>query len=343
MRTLPARLWILSGGIGLVLALMLILWGGNTFLTFPKDNEISQLRSTSQAIRTLSKNLQPTETAINTTPAPPAVEGQAVSQTLISDDFGVPMAMVPAGTFQMGADAELAFTICREFRSDCESDWFEDEEPIHTVSLDDFYIDQYEVTNARYAECVDADICDPPSEVHSQTRNDYYGTTAYDNYPVIYVNWEEAQTYCAWRGARLPTEAEWEKAAAGGIDEPLYPWGDGDPLCKIGATRGAKYDDGSACNGTDTEQVGSFSPNGYGIYDLAGNVWEWVADWYDADYYVNSPSDNPQGPNSGNKRVVRSGSWDYFGYNLRVSNRFSSYPENRHSDLGFRCARDASP
>jgi hypothetical protein len=104
-----------------------------------------------------------------------------------------------------------------------------------------------------------------------------------------------------------------------------------------------RLDDDSACNSTDTEQVGSYSPNGYEIYDLAANVCEWVADWYDADYYVNSPSDHPQGPNSGDKRVVRSGSWVYLGYNLRVSNCFSSYPENRHSDLGFHCARDVRP
>ena len=239
----------------------------------------------------------------------------------------------------MGSDADVALAECQKHHSGCEQSWFEDEEPVHEVYLDDFYIDVYEVTNARYTECVDTGDCDPPSSSESYSRDSYYGDPDYDDYPVIYVSWHDAQTYCQWRAARLPTEAEWEKAARGGLQGKSYPWGDENPLCEHGVENGAKFDDDDRCNDTDTEPVGGFSPNGYGLYDMAGNIWEWVGDWYDAYYYGSSSSDNPQSPHSGVYRVLRGGSWLSNPSGLRAAHRLRNVPNGRGYSLGFRCAR----
>jgi formylglycine-generating enzyme required for sulfatase activity len=250
--------------------------------------------------------------------------------TLFIDDHGVPMALVPAGSFEMG-----------------NSGGADDEQPVHSVILDDFYIDQYEVTNSQYAICLDAGVCDPTTDTtafeSSYSRRIYYGNAEYADYPVIYANWYEAQKYCGWRGARLPTEAEWEKAARGGLEEKNYPWGNEYPLCEVGAKNGAKFDDDGICNNTDTEQVGSYSPNGYGLYDMAGNVWEWVNDFYDENYYVHSPAKNPSGPEDGIYPVVRGGSWNNHADRLRVSDRRFNDPKSGALNSGFRCARDVIP
>ena len=238
---------------------------------------------------------------------------------LWEDAFGVPMALIPAGEFQMGSETGSA-----------------DERPVHTVSLDAFYMDIYEVTNARYTVCVQAGGCESPVDTKSYTHSSYYGSSQYADYPVIYVTWEMANTYCTWRGARLPGEAEWEKAARGGLTGKAYPWGDDAPVCQSGADNGANYD---ACSPDDTMAVGSFAPNGYGLYDMAGNVWEWVMDWYSETYYASSPDKNPTGPESGDYRVLRGGSWDYLGPLLRPANRYRDTPDDRNNDVGFRCAR----
>jgi formylglycine-generating enzyme required for sulfatase activity len=235
---------------------------------------------------------------------------------LITDDFGVLMALIPAGPFQMGSE-----------------DGSYNEQPVHTVTLDEFNIDQYEVTNARYAECVDAGVCVPPSDSSSYTRSIYYGNPEYANHPVIYVSWQDAQTYCQWRKARLPTEAEWEKAARGGLEDTMYPWGDEAPDCSR-----ANFDYDDDCYG-DTSPVGLYAPNGYSLYDMAGNAWEWTSDWYARDYYANSPEKNPQGPEDGGYRVLRGGSWGSDAHLLRVAFRFYLGPGSRAYDIGFRCAR----
>lgn len=201
--------------------------------------------------------------------------------------------------------------------------------------MDAFYMDVYEVTNARYKACVDAGGCTAPGLSNSYTRDSYYGDAQYADYPVIYVEWNQATAYCEWRGARLPSEAEWEKAARGGLEGKQYPWGDEAPVCDKNASNGAKFDDDAGCNDTDTEAVGSYAPNGYGLYDMAGNVWEWVDDWYDA-YPGNTVADSSFGKTY---RVLRGGSWYNSPYNLRVSFRFRYTPDGWLSVNGIRCAR----
>jgi formylglycine-generating enzyme required for sulfatase activity len=255
--------------------------------------------------------------------------GKLIS-TLLRDAHGIPMALVPAGPFEMGS-----------LNGD------DDEQPVHTVMLDAFYMDQYEVTNGQYAVCVDAGVCDSVTDTTayaaSFTRGIYFGNPEYDDYPVIYANWDEAQTYCEWREARLPTEAEWEKAARGGLEGKTYPWGDQSPLCEIGAKNGAKFDDDGGCNDTDTAQVGSYWANGYGLYDMVGNVWEWVSDFYDENYYAHSPTNNPSGPEDGSSPVIRGGTWGNDAEHIRVSDRRFHDPNSGSLSSGFRCARDVIP
>jgi formylglycine-generating enzyme required for sulfatase activity len=231
------------------------------------------------------------------------------------------MVWVPAGEFTMGSNE------------------YSDAQPVHTVYLDDYWIDQTEVTNVQYTACVDAGACDPPRSSSSSTRASYYGDSEYDDYPVVWVSWYDADTFCTWRDARLPTEAEWEKAARG-TDGRTYPWGEG-----ISCSQ-ANY--GTGCIG-DTSAVGSTSPDGdspYGAFDMAGNAWEWVADWYGEDYY-SSPgaNENPTGPSSGDYRVERGGAWNVTNERfVRAASRGRLPPsDGNHFNIGFRCARDPSP
>ena len=238
---------------------------------------------------------------------------------IITDEKGVKMALVPAGEYQMGSENGES-----------------DEKPIHTVYLDDYYIDVYEATNSLYEQCVLAGVCSKPGISSSPTRYSYYGNADYYDYPVIYVNWDQASELCAWRGARLPTEAEWEKAARGGLEGMDYPWGDEAPVCTKGAMNGANF---ASCKEDDTMAVGSFNSNYYGLYDMSGNVWEWVQDWYEEDYYSRSASSHPTGPASGETRVVRGGSWRYVPGILRVAFRDGDSPVAQSNGSGFRCSR----
>ncbi len=225
---------------------------------------------------------------------------------------GAKMVLIPAGMFTMGSNKGE-----------------DDEKPPHAVSLDAFYIDKYEVTNALYKMCVEADTCQPPKEIRSYTRSSYYGNSQFDNYPVINVDWHQSKTYCEWRGARLPSEAEWEYAARG-TDERTYPWGEG-----IDETH-ANY------NQSDTTAVGSYESgkSPFGVYDMAGNVWEWVNDWYSETYYQSSPPSNPLGPASGQHGILRGGAWNVFGVisRLRSANRITVGHSSWDDLDGFRCA-----
>jgi formylglycine-generating enzyme required for sulfatase activity len=230
--------------------------------------------------------------------------------SVFTDTKGVEMVLVPEGKFTMGSNSGEA-----------------DEKPPHEVFLDAFHIDKYEVTNAFYKVCVEAGVCQQPA-------TDRYNNSQYAQHPVVYVDWNMAKEYCEWRGARLPTEAEWEKAARG-TDGRTYPWGEGID-CSY-----ANYDDGTKSCVGDTTPVGKY-PKGvspYGAYDMAGNLREWVADWYDPNYYSSSPDTNPPGPANGDSRVWRGGSWVSGVGDLRSADRVRSLPTRASSDLGFRCSR----
>jgi formylglycine-generating enzyme required for sulfatase activity len=243
--------------------------------------------------------------------------------TEITDNFGVEMALVPAGEYTMGSDISDPDSI-----------------PYHKVDLDAFYIDRYEVTNARYAECVEKGACIQPLQTASSNPKKYYGDPDFDNYPVNYVSWEMSKMYCEWRGAQLPSEAQWEKAARGGLERKQSPWGDELYNCNPGANNGASF---YSCT-NDIQPVGLYGPNGYGLYDMVGNVWEWVSDWFSGRAYFESlpsPAVNPLGPDVGYYRVLRGGS--SVSYYPLIANRRQSEPEKTDNYVGFRCARDANP
>jgi len=236
------------------------------------------------------------------------------------------MVLVPAGNFRMGESADRAEAECKRVSSRCEPDVafaFTDEEPIHTVYLKAFWIDRTEVTNAMYSLCVQDGGC---------TSNE----GGSNNYPAVNVSWLDGEAYCTWRGKRLPTEAEWEKAARGS-DMRTFPWGSEAPSCSL-ANSSPDSGGGSCARGLSF--AGSY-PHGaspYGALDMAGNAREWVADWFDLEYYAVSPKTNPQGPTSGSYRSMRGGSFiNPAGY-LRVTNRAYGDPENKDSFTGFRCA-----
>lgn len=234
---------------------------------------------------------------------------------LIGKD-GAPMVLVPSGEFTMGSD-----------KGD------EDEAPTHRVSLHAFYIDKFEVTNSRFAKYVEAIQSEPP---WGFTDKDTPVTHA--ERPVRWVNWMDAMGYCLWVGKRLPTEAEWEKAARG-TDERTYPWGN-DPPTPVHAVYGLKEGGAETVSVIGNHHMGQ-SP--YGVQDLAGNLYEWVMDWYDADYYsnfINSPAINPRGPSEGTAKVQRGGSYINAPYRLRTSFRTKGDPTEQDPNVGFRCAQD---
>jgi len=300
----------------------------------PADQGAASATETSlpatETVRVSTQTLLPptaTHAAPTETPLPPATSTPVPLPAQIRDDFGFPMVLVPAGPFVMGSEQGLG------------------DAPPHTVTLDAYYIDQYEVTNAQFAaflnELGNQDEGGTPwVDVSStygylqQVDGAWQPDEGYADHPVVEVTWFGAKAFCAWRGARLPTEAEWEKAARG-TDERTFPWGE-EISCDYANYRACAIN-GSLPAGSHPDGV---SP--YGVHDMAGNVAEWTADWYAYDYYKDSPAANPRGPeeSTGDHVASRGGSWYSSATYLRTFHRnheFTSTSTLRN--VGLRCAR----
>lgn len=288
-------------------------------------------------------------------------------QEVVGKD-GAPMVLVPAGEFLMGSTT----TTIEEWSKvdDCGPNKqcnLEDEFPQHAVMLDAFLIDKFEATNARYFKFVLAAGHRPPAnpkDAQDRTRNLWEGgqvPAAVADLPVVNVDWHDAKAYCEWAGKRLPTEAEWEKAARG-PDGRVFPWGPNwDRTLLNSASMWAAQDlmnyeawagwwDAKGFELLEARTLaGVLKPGGsfpggvspYAVHDMAGNVSEWVADWAGPDYYQASPDRNPKGPDNGEKRALRGGSWYNHANGTRVALRRDAYPQHRANTIGFRCAKDA--
>jgi formylglycine-generating enzyme required for sulfatase activity len=236
----------------------------------------------------------------------------------ITGKDGAPMALIPEGDFLMGSP-------------DGEGD--KDEHPQHTIFLGAYYIDKFEVTAARYAEFLA--LANRPKPLHWEQVD----ISSHGNLPVVGVDWHDADAFCRWAGKRLPTEAEWEKAARG-TDGLIYPWGNEKPTARLAnfEKQGTQNVYRERLAPVDNHEAGK-SP--HGLHQMAGNVWEWVADWYDETSYEQHRSRNATGPSSGTKKVLRGGSWANEPLDVRSANRGWFTPTNRLDYLGFRCAKDA--
>ncbi len=287
--------------------------------TAPKASATSTRAPTSTPLKTATPIIIPTRPFTLTPSLTPTPEISTRSQD------GMSMVFVPAGDFTMGSPP---------------GEGGDEEFPQHKVTLDAYWIDRTEVTNAQYKLFVTATGHEAPTSC--DWGDPTYSDAAYTDHPVVCVSWQDAKQYCEWAGARMPTEAEWEKAARGN-DTRTYPWGssfDGsrtnycDTNCE-GSQKDPGVDDGYA----RTAPVGSF-PTGispYGALDMSGNVMEWVSDWYSLNYYARSPQLNPQGPMGSLYRVLRGGSWYGTYTNERIVSRFWMTPDYRDAATGFRC------
>ncbi|MDP1713240.1 MAG: SUMF1/EgtB/PvdO family nonheme iron enzyme [Anaerolineales bacterium] len=271
-------------------------------------------------------------TTIPSSPTPPATSTPETIKTSPKD--GMTQLFIPSGTFSMGG-----LDVYQQ----------SNELPAHEVYLNAFWVDQVEVTNGMYNLCVRAGSCRPPARNSSDNRLEYFGNPEFQDYPVVHVAWYDAHVYCQWAERRLPTEAEWEHAARGD-DKRNFPWGDEPPN---------EYNSNSLNIVGDTSRVGSYAEGAspFGALDMAGNVWEWVADRYKPNYYETSPAENPTGPTDdtvfSDLRVIRGGSYQDDWVVLRLANRSflagpnplaqptdAAYYGRSSARIGFRCAND---
>jgi eukaryotic-like serine/threonine-protein kinase len=323
--TLPGWAWA-AGGVGMLVLLFLGVWGLGGFFASPAPTNTPLPTFTVAPTRNPTSTGTPTDTprpmATSThtptpTPTPVPTDTPLLTLTpnwepghpLTRERDGAVMVYVPGGTFQMGSTAGDS-----------------DEQPVHAVTLDGFWIDQYEVTNAQYAAfmnaqgnqieggetwLVESDLC-----LIEREGDTFQPKAGYNQHPVILVSWYGAKAYCEWVGARLPTEAEWEYAARG-PEGNVYPWGDDPPTCEW-----AQFNE---CEGR-TIAVGGLPAGASwcGVHDMAGNVWEWVADWYGK--YPSQAQTNPTGPETGDARVLRGGGWSTLSYGVRSADRSDDYP-----------------
>ena len=240
---------------------------------------------------------------------------------------GAPTVLIPAGEFLMGTSLS-------------NRDGGRDEYPQRRVSLDAFYMDVYEVTNGRYLAFIAGTGHRVPEHPRDKTLTLWKDSAVPDvfkDHPVVNVDWDDAVAYCTWAGKRLPTEAEWERAARG-TSGRRFPWGEAEPT-RVVANYLNQWRNGAALEPVGSHPQGA-SPEG--VQDLEGNVWEWVADWYDPGYYEKGPTRNPHGPSGGTRKVIRGSGWESEAPVLRAAHRVSSDPRNRNNTLGFRCAMDAA-
>ena len=302
------------------------------------EEEVEEVQMEEPGEDALSELLVPTNTPApaatsrpTETPTPQPVVVVEPIDLKVNPADGVEIVFVPAGEFTMGSEEEI------------DPYFWGAEAPMHDVMVDDFWIYRTEVTNKLYADCVEAKACPLPHQFHLWEVDEYYGNSKYDDYPVLYVNWTDAQAYCRYVGGRLPYEAEWEKAARG-TDERMFPWGEnlpGNNVANLCDRNCPESDKNSGINDGYrlTSPVGSFPAGAspYGAYDMAGNVWEWVFDYFSQSYYGKSPYDNPIGPGSSSWRVIRGGAYVKTIGGLRTAVRYAVKPDVSLNTAGFRC------
>lgn len=335
----PNLVWILAGA-GLLAGLALCAFGLFALLNRPGPGPLSA-PPTATPPSSATPSLTPVPDASATlSPTATATFGPAAGEIRINPKDQAEAVYIPAATFEMGlsnAQTETIRAICN--KCDTELDF---SRPKHNVTLDAYYIYKYEVSNALYQRCVRAGNCSEPAKKTSANINNYYGNPTYDNYPVVFVTWAMAETYCQWAGGHLPTEAQWEYAARG-PNGNLYPWGNQLPSSQL-----ANLDNYVG----DTRPVDSY-PAGvsyFGLYNMSGNVWEWVFDWYQADYYqTNTNWVNPSGPDSGDIKSgerLKSGRGGAYWISLGGSSPgFRDWYQAAWtgSAVGFRCSLPVFP
>jgi eukaryotic-like serine/threonine-protein kinase len=278
---------------------------------------VNQGKTRAQAQPTATQGVQPTAApaaAQNPTAVQVAVDPSKctkIGQTRTNEKDGMVMLCVPAGEFIMGS-----------------VNGPKDEQPTRPVYLDAYWIARTEITNAMYGKCVDSGGCTLPQQTRSSTRDDYYYNPNFAGYPVIFVTWKQASDYCRWAGVSLPTEAQWEKAARGSGGQD-YPWG-------YDAVDSQRANYGGIIGDTVRADANPKSASPYGVLNMAGNVFEWVQDWYSETYYTGLAARNPTGPENGLQRVVRGGSWSSAPEDVRAANRYGVNPAVSYNSYGFR-------